>query len=161
MVRKVIMATKHWLIKSEPGVFSIDDLAKTKNKTTHWDGVRNYQARNYIRDEMKIGDKVIFYHSNAEPPAAVGICEIAKEGNPDFTAFDPSNEHYDPKSKKENPAWFMFDVKFVSKFSEPVTLDAIKSNKKLQKMKLIQRGSRLSVMPVTKDEFEEIIKMGK
>ena len=152
---------QYWLIKSEPEVFSIDDLAKAKNQTTHWDGVRNYQARNFIRDEMKVGDKVIFYHSNAEPPAAVGICEIAKEGYPDFTAFDPTNIHYDSKSKKENPAWFMFDVKFISKFSQHVSIGEIKANKKLQKMKLVQPGNRLSVMPVTKEEFEKIVKMGR
>ncbi len=153
------MPTKYWLIKSEPEVFSIDDLAKAKNQTTYWDGIRNYQARNYIRDEMKIGDKVIFYHSNAEPPAAVGICEVVKEGYPDFTAFDPKNIHYDPKSKKDSPTWFMFDVKFVKKFSKSVSISEIKSNKKLQKMKLVQTGNRLSVMPVTKEEFEEIEKM--
>jgi predicted RNA-binding protein with PUA-like domain len=153
------MPTQYWLIKSEPEVFSIDDLAKAKNQTTYWDGIRNYQARNYIRDEMKIGDKVIFYHSNAEPPAAVGICEVVKEGYPDFTAFDPKNIHYDPKSKKDSPTWFMFDVKFVKKFSKSVSISEIKSNKKLQKMKLVQTGNRLSVMPVTKEEFEEIEKM--
>ncbi len=149
---------KHWLIKSEPDVFSIDDLAKSK--TTHWDGVRNYQARNFIRDEIKIGDKVIFYHSNAEPPAAVGICEIIKEAYPDFSAFDPEDSHYDPKSKKDSPTWFMFNVKFVKKFSRPVSITEIKANKKLQKMSLVQRGNRLSVMPITKDEFDEIVRMG-
>ncbi len=152
---------KYWLIKSEPEVFSIDDLAKAKNQTTHWDGVRNYQARNYIRDEMRIGDKVIFYHSNAEPPAAVGICEVVKESYPDFTAFDPKDIHYDPKSKKDSPTWFMFDVKIELIFSKEVSITKIKSNKKLQKMKLVQPGSRLSVMPVTKDEFDEINKLAQ
>jgi predicted RNA-binding protein with PUA-like domain len=151
---------KYWLIKSEPGAFSIDDLAKSKNHTTYWDGVRNYQARNFIRDEMKTGDKVIFYHSSTEVPAAVGICEIVKEAYPDFTAFDPENIHYDPKSKKESPAWFMVDIKFIKKFSRQVTIAEIKENNKLQKMSLIQRGNRLSVMPVTKDEYDEIIKLG-
>ncbi|MEJ5351768.1 MAG: EVE domain-containing protein [Melioribacteraceae bacterium] len=144
---------KYWLMKSEPDVFSIDDLAKSKNQTTYWDGVRNYQARNYIRDEMKIGDKVIFYHSNTEPPAAVGICEVVKEAYPDFTAFDP-------KSKKENPTWFMVDIKLIKKFVKPVPLDEIRKNPKLKNMKLVQKGNRLSVMPITKDEFDEIIKMG-
>lgn len=147
-------------MKSEPEVFSIDDLSKTKNKTTYWDGVRNYQARNYMRDEMKIGDKVIFYHSNTEPPAAVGICEVVKEGYPDFTAFDPEDPHYDPKSKNDNPTWFMVDVKLINKFKNNITLSAIKANKKLQKMKLVQPGNRLSVMPITKEEFDEIVKMG-
>jgi predicted RNA-binding protein with PUA-like domain len=151
---------KYWLVKSEPEVFSIDDLAKSKNKTTYWDGVRNYQARNYMRDEMKIGDQVIFYHSNSEPPGAVGICEVVKEGYPDFTAFDPEDPHYDPKSKKDNPAWMMVDVKLVKKFSSFVSIDDMRSNSKLQKMQLLQRGNRLSVMPVTKEEFGEIVKMG-
>lgn len=155
------MASKFWLIKSEPDVFSIDDLAKAKNKTTYWDGVRNYQARNFIRDEMKLGDKIIFYHSNSEPPCAAGICEVVKEAYPDFTAFDPEDPHFDPKSKKDNPAWMMVDVKFVKKFTSPVPLANIKTNKKLQKMRLIQPGNRLSVMPVTKDEFDEIEKLGK
>lgn len=151
---------KYWLVKSEPNVFSIDDLAKSKNKTTYWDGVRNYQARNYMRDEMKIGDQVIFYHSNSEPPGAAGICEVVKEGYPDFTAFDPEDPHYDPKSKKDNPAWMMVDVKLVKKFSSFVSIDDMRSNGKLQKMQLLQRGNRLSVMPVTKEEFGEIVKMG-
>jgi len=148
-------------MKSEPEVFSIDDLINAKNQTTFWDGVRNYQARNYIRDEMKVGDKVIFYHSNSEPPSAVGVCEIVKEAYPDFTAFDPDNPHYDPKSKKDSPTWFMVDIKFVKKFSHFVFINEMRENKKLQDMKLLQRGNRLSVMPLSKDEFNEIIKMGK
>lgn len=148
-------------MKSEPEVFSIDDLINAKNQTTFWDGVRNYQARNYIRDEMKVGDKVIFYHSNSEPPSAVGVCEIVKEAYPDFTAFDPDNPHYDPKSKKDSPTWFMVDIKFVKKFSHFVSINEMRGNKKLQNMKLLQRGNRLSVMPLSKDEFNEIIKMGK
>lgn len=148
-------------MKSEPEVFSIDDLINAKNQTTFWDGVRNYQARNYIRDEMKVGDKVIFYHSNSEPPSAVGVCEIVKEAYPDFTAFDPENSHYDPKSKKDSPTWFMVDIKFVKKFSHAVSINEMRENKKLQNMKLLQRGNRLSVMPLSKDEFNEIIKMGK
>ena len=152
---------KYWLMKSEPEVFSIDDLINAKNQTTFWDGVRNYQARNYIRDEMKVGDKVIFYHSNSEPPSAVAICEIVKEAYPDFTAFDPDNPHYDPKSKKDSPTWFMVDIKFVKKFSHFVSINEMRENKKLQNMKLLQRGNRLSVMPLSKDEFNEIIKMGK
>jgi predicted RNA-binding protein with PUA-like domain len=155
------MATKYWLMKSEPEVFSIDDLAKAKNQTAYWDGVRNYQARNFLRDDFKIGDKVIFYHSNAEPPAAAGICEVVKEAYPDFTAFDPDNDHYDPKSKQDSPSWFMVDVKFAKKFSSPVSINEIKTNPKLQKIHLIQRGNRLSVMPLTKDEFDVIVKMGK
>jgi predicted RNA-binding protein with PUA-like domain len=151
----------YWLIKSEPEVFSIDDLAKTKNQTAYWDGVRNYQARNYIRYDIKIGDQIIFYHSSSEPPAAVGICKVVKEAYPDFTAFDSKDPHYDPKSKKEEPTWFMFDIMFVKEFSRAVSISEIKANKKLHKMRLIQRGNRLSVMPVTKEEFNEIVKLGK
>ena len=153
------MAKKYWLVKSEPTCFSIDDLAKAKNKTTHWDGVRNYQARNFMRDEMKKGDLVIYYHSNTEPPSAVGLCEVVKEAYPDFTAFDENESHYDPKSDPQNPRWFMVDIKLLKKFDKPVSLAEIKENSKLQKMKLVQRGNRLSVMPVTKSELNEIIKM--
>lgn len=148
-------------MKSEANCYPIEFLEKEKNQTTYWDGVRNYQARNFMRDEMKIGDKVIFYHSNAEPPGAAGICEIVKEAYPDFTAFDPENPHYDPKSKKDNPAWMMVDVKLVKKFNNFVPIDDMRKNKKLQKMQLLKRGNRLSVMPITKDEFDEIVKMGK
>ena len=155
------MASNYWLMKSEPEIFSIDDLANAKNQTAYWDGVRNYQARNFLRDNFKVGDKVIFYHSNTEPPAAAGICEVVKEAYPDFTAFDPENDHYDPKSKKDSPSWFMVDVKFIRKFSRPVSISEIKANPKLQKMLLIQRGNRLSVMPLSKEEFDEIVRMGK
>jgi predicted RNA-binding protein with PUA-like domain len=152
---------KYWLIKSEPSVFSIDDLINSPNQTTYWEGVRNYQARNYLKNEMKKGDKAIFYHSNANPPSAVGIVEIVKEGYPDFTAFDKNHKYYDPKSSPENPIWFMVDVKFVSKFKNVVTLEEIKKNPKLSKLKLVQKGNRLSVMPITKEEFEEIINMSE
>ncbi|RJP73178.1 MAG: EVE domain-containing protein [Ignavibacteriales bacterium] len=150
---------KYWLLKSEAEVFSLNDLKNSPGQTTYWDGVRNYQARNFIRDEMKLGDKALFYHSNSEPNLIAGICKIVKEAYPDFTAFDPDNEHYDPKSKKENPAWFMVDVKWEEEFKNPVTLQSVKLNPKLKNMRLVQPGNRLSVMPVTKDEFEEILKM--
>ena len=154
------MQNKFWLIKSEPSEFSIDDLEKSKNQTTNWEGVRNYQARNFIRDEMKNGDKVLFYHSSTEPNAIVGICEVVKEAYPDHTQFDSKNVHYDPKADKKNPTWFMVDIKLVMKFKKPVKLEEIKVNQKLAKMRLVQRGNRLSVMPVTKDEHEEILKIG-
>ena len=150
---------KYWLIKSEPESFSFNDLKKSKNQTTFWDGVRNYQARNFLRDEMKKGDQVLFYHSNSDPLAVMGICEVVKEGYPDHTQFDPDNDHYDPRADPKNPPWIMVDVKFVKEFKTPVTLDAIKSNPKLKNMRLIARGNRLSVMPVTKEEFDEIIKI--
>lgn len=153
------MATKYWLMKSEPNAYSIDDLVK--DKKTHWDGVRNYQARNFMRDDMKKGDKVLFYHSNANPTAVVGICEVIKEGYPDFTAFDPEDKHFDPKSKEDNPTWIMVDIKIENKLARPVTLEEIKENPKLQNMRLVQRGNRLSVMPVEKKEFDEIIRMSK
>jgi len=148
---------KYWLFKSEPNSYSIDDLKK--DKKTHWDGIRNYQARNFIRDEMKKGDLVLFYHSNAEPNAVVGVCEIVKEAYPDHTAFDPDSKYYDPKSKKDNPAWMMIDLKYKKKFKNPVELSTIKDNPKLKDMRLVQRGNRLSVFPIEKKEFNEILKM--
>ncbi len=154
------MPKKFWLVKSEPSCFSIDDLAKSKNKTTYWDGVRNYQARNFMRDEMKKGDYVLFYHSNANPNATVGYCEVVKEGYVDFTAFDPDDQHYDPKSKQDSPTWIMVDLKLKKKFKNIVPLSEIKENSKLQNMRLVQRGNRLSVMPVEKKEFDEILMMG-
>lgn len=154
------MSKKYWLVKTEPSVFSWADLKKSKNKTTCWDGVRNYQARNFLRDEMKIGDLVLFYHSNAEPLAVMGVCEVVKEGYPDHTQFDTENIHYDEKANPKNPTWFMVDIKFRDDFTRPVTLDQIKANPKLKDMKLVQKGNRLSVIPVTKIEFDEIVKMG-
>jgi predicted RNA-binding protein with PUA-like domain len=154
------MKKKYWLVKSEPQVFSWNDLKKSKNQTTYWDGVRNYQARNYLRDEMKIGDLVLFYHSNTDPLAVMGICEVVKEGYPDHTQFEPENTHYDPKANYSNPIWFMVDLKLKQEFNNPVTLNQIKTNPKLKNMKLVQKGNRLSVMPLTKEEFDEIVKMG-
>ncbi len=154
------MAKKYWLVKSEPEAFSVDDLAESENQTTYWDGVRNYQARNFIRDEMKIGDKVLFYHSNTNPNAVVGICEVIKDAYADHTQFDPDNKHFFPSSTPENPTWFMVDIKLVKKLKRPVTLAEIKENDKLKDMRLVQKGNRLSVMPVTKAEFDEIIKIG-
>ena len=154
------MANKYWLVKSEPEVFFFFVLKQSKNQTTYWDGVRNYQARNFLRDELKKGDQVLFYHSGSENLAVMGICEVVKEGYPDHTQFEPDNDHYDPKADPKNPTWIMIDIKFVKEFKTLVTLDAIKSNPKLKNMKLIARGNRLSVMPATKEEFDEIEKMG-
>ncbi|MDA3860175.1 MAG: EVE domain-containing protein [Melioribacteraceae bacterium] len=153
------MATKYWLMKSEPGAYSIDDLVK--DKKTHWDGVRNYQARNFMRDEMKIGNQVLFYHSNAKPTGVVGVCEVMKEGYPDFTAFDPEDKHFDAKSKEDKPTWIMVDIKLVKKLKRTVTLEEIKDNSKLLDMKLVQRGNRLSVMPVSKKEFDIILRLSE
>jgi len=151
---------KYWLVKSEPGDFSIDDLAQSKNQTTFWDGVRNYQARNFIRDEIKKGDGVLFYHSNTDPLAVVGTCEVVKEGYPDYTQFDSESNHYFTSATKEKPIWFMVDIKLIKKIKNPVTIDQIKANPKLKKMRLIQKGNRLSVMPVSEAEWNEIEKMG-
>lgn len=149
---------KYWLMKSEPDVFSIDDLKK--NKKTHWDGVRNYQARNFMKNEMKKGDKVLFYHSNADPSGVAGTAEVIKEGYADKTQFDPDDKHYFPSADPKNPIWYMVDIKFVGKLKKFVSLNEIKNNPKLKKMRLIQKGNRLSVMPVEKNEFNEIVKMG-
>lgn len=153
------MPKKYWLIKSEPGEFSIDDLKNSPKQTTCWDGVRNYQARNFIRDEIKSGDLVLFYHSNTDPNAVVGTCVIVKEAYADYTQFDKDNKHFFPSAKPEDPVWYMVDIKFKSKFKKPVSLDEIKANPKLKNMRVAKRGNRLSVMPVEKNEFEEIIKI--
>jgi predicted RNA-binding protein with PUA-like domain len=154
------MAKNYWLFKSEPNEFSLNDLKKSKNRTTFWDGVRNYQARNFLRDEIKKGDGVLFYHSSSDPLAIMGICEIVKEGYPDHTQFDSHNDHYDMKADPKNPIWFMVDIKLVQEFRKPVTLESIKVNLKLKEMKLIQRGQRLSILPIMKTEWDEILKMG-
>lgn len=154
-----MVSKSFWLLKSEPDVFSIDDLAKAKGKTTHWDGVRNYQARNFLRDSIKIGDGVLFYHSNSEPSAIAGIAEVVKEGYPDHTAFDPKDVHFDPKSKKETPTWYMVDIKHVETFKEPISLERLRLEPKLEKMALLQKGSRLSVQPVSKDEWQTVLKI--
>jgi predicted RNA-binding protein with PUA-like domain len=145
--------TRFWLVKSEPSVFSFDDLLALPNRTTHWDGVRNYQARNTMRDGMKKGDKVFFYHSSTDPAAIVGIAEVAKEAYPDPSAFDPKDSHYDPKSKRETPTWFVVDLKAVEALARPVSLTELRGVKGLEKMTLLQKGSRLSVQPVTAGEW--------
>lgn len=150
---------KYWLMKAEPSVYSIDDLKR--DGKTYWDGVRNYQARNFMRDAMKIGDLVLYYHSNAEPSGVAGIAKICKEGYPDFTAWDKKDIHYDPKSTKEKPQWHMVDVQFVQKFKNFVSLDAIKSQISLKNMMVVRRGARLSVQPVEEKHFEIIKRMGE
>jgi predicted RNA-binding protein with PUA-like domain len=152
-------ARQYWLVKSEPDVFSFDDLVASPGKTTSWDGVRNYAARNHMR-AMHKGDLVFFYHSNGKPPAIVGIAEVAKEAYPDASAFDATDSHFDPKSKPDDPAWFMVDLKAVSPLPRPVTLDEIKKTKSLEKMALV-RISQLSVQPVTAAEYATIEKLSK
>ncbi|MEY4607978.1 MAG: hypothetical protein RL625_195 [Gemmatimonadota bacterium] len=147
---------RYWLLKSEPDVFSFADLQAATKKTTHWDGVRNYQARNTLRDEMKQGDRCFFYHSNAEPSGIAGICEVVREGYPDHTAFDKKDAHYDPKSKADAPTWYMVDVKAVKPFPRLISLGELREVSALKGMVLLQKGSRLSVQPVTKKEWGTI-----
>ncbi len=153
-------ARRHWLVKSEPATFSFDDLLAKPARTTGWDGVRNFQARNFMRDEMKKGDLAFFYHSSADPTAIVGVAEVVREGYPDPTALDPKDPHHDPKSKPDAPSWFMVDLKAVEKFKRPVTLAELRAVKGLEKMVLLQKGSRLSVQPVSPGEWEIIHKLG-
>ncbi len=145
---------QYWLFKSEPDVFSIDDFER--DQRTHWDGVRNYQARNFLRDTMQVGDRVLFYHSNAEPMAIVGTATIVKPGYPDHTAFDPQDPHYDPKSNPDSPTWYMVDIEFVQKFSEPLTRDQLRNDEVAAGMMLLKKGSRLSVQPVTEAEWKAV-----
>lgn len=147
----------YWLMKSEPDAFSIDDLAAMPKKTEHWDGVRNYQARNMMRDQMKKGDLVFFYHSNCKVPGIVGIAEVVREGYPDHTAFDPEDIHYDPKSKPEKPTWIMVDIKFQRKLKRTISLEELKDRPELEGMALVRRGNRLSVMPVSAEEWTFIL----
>ncbi len=151
---------QYWLMKSEPNVYCVDDLAAEPGGTALWEGVRNYQARNFLRS-MRKGDLAFFYHSNCAQPAVVGIVEIARESYPDPTAFDADSAYYDPKSDPENPRWFVVDVKFKKKFERAVTLKALKSESALGTMRLVQRGNRLSVMPVTRKEWHHIVKMSQ
>lgn len=147
----------YWLMKSEPGTFSIDDLAKAKKSTTGWDGVRNFQARNYLR-EMKKGDLAFFYHSSCDVPGVAGIVQVVREGYPDPSAFDAKDDHYDPDSKADNPRWYSVDVQLERRFDDVVSLDQLRKHEKgkLKNMIVLKRGNRLSVTPVTKSEFEFI-----
>ena len=150
---------RYWLFKSEPSSFSLDDLKNRPGATEHWDGVRNYQARNYLRDEVRVGDRVLFYHSNIAEPAIVGIAEVVKGGYPDFTAFDPQSNHFDPRSTPEKPAWYMVDIRFVSELPRPVTLSELKGIPALSALPLLNR-SRLSVQPVGEEAWALILKLG-
>jgi predicted RNA-binding protein with PUA-like domain len=149
---------KYWLLKTEPSSFSIRDLAAAPSQTTCWEGVRNYQARNFIRDEMQIGDRVLLYHSNAEPSAIVGSASIVRAAYPDPTAFDVSDVHYDAKSDPGNPRWFVVDIRLDAVFPSPLSLELLRKETPLKDMELLRRGSRLSVQPVKKTEFDAILK---
>jgi predicted RNA-binding protein with PUA-like domain len=149
----------HWLLKSEPDSFSIDALKAAPKQTSAWDGVRNFQARNMLRDSMKKGDQAFFYHSSCDVPGIAGIVGIVKDGYPDATAFDPKHHHYDPESKADAPRWYVVDVKLVRKFRRIITLDELRQHaaKKLKDFVLLRRGNRLSVMPVTEKDWEFIL----
>ena len=148
--------TKYWLMKSEPESYSIDDLQRDGSEP--WDGVRNYQARNFMRD-MKVGDLALFYHSNAKPPGVAGVCRISKEAYPDPTQFDRKSRYYDPKSTKESPRWSLVDVSFVEKFDDEISLHVLKDTPQLDGMRVTQKGARLSVQPVDKKHFKHVLKM--
>ncbi len=149
----------YWLMKSEPDVFGIEHLKKMPDQTEHWDGVRNYQARNMMRDEMKIGDQVFFYHSNCDEPGIVGIMEVVKEGYVDFTAFDPEQHYYDPKSDPDKPRWYMVDVKYVRDLARNISLKELKTHADgaLADCPLVRKGNRLSIMPLSKDQWDFIL----
>ena len=150
----------YWLVQSEPAAFSFDDLLATSGKTTPWDGVRNYQARNFMRDGMKKGDLVLFYHSSTEPTAVVGAARVVRESYPDATAFDPRDPHYDAKSTRDAPTWMMVDLQAVERFTQPLGLGDLRGVPGLEQMALLQKGSRLSVQPVTAGEFAIVRTLG-
>ena len=150
----------YWLMKTEPGCFSIEDLEKSPGRTSMWDGVRNYQARNFMRDGMRPGDPVLFYHSGTNPGIA-GIAEVASEAYPDPTQWDPENRHFDPASPADAPRWYLVDVRLVRRFSEPLPLALLRTLPELSGMELLRKGSRLSVQPVGKEEFAAILALSE
>jgi predicted RNA-binding protein with PUA-like domain len=147
----------YWLFKSEPTAFSLDDLKACPNSIDHWDGVRNYQARNFLRDKVKKGDSVFFYHSNCKPPGIVGIAKVTKEGYEDFTASDPEGDHYDPKHSKESPLWYMVDIQFQRPLKQLISLETLKNQPGLSNFPLVRKGNRLSVLPVSEEEWQLIL----
>ncbi|WP_426269957.1 EVE domain-containing protein [Dyella kyungheensis] len=149
--------TQYWLMKSEPDAFSIDDLKRKGQE--HWDGVRNYQARNFMRDGMRIGDKVFFYHSNCAEPGVVGVAEVATDAYPDPSQFDPKSKYFDAASSRDNPRWMLVDVKFVKKLKRTITLKELQADPTLADMALVRKGNRLSVMPVGAEEWRHILAM--
>ncbi len=146
----------YWLMKTEPSVYGIDDLVAQPDQTDHWDGIRNYQARNFMR-QMKRGDRVFIYHSNVKEPGIVGIAEVVREAYPDFTAWDPQSKYYDPKSTPDNPRWDMVDVRLLERFPRTITLEELKADPELADMKVVQRGNRLSITPVTEAQWQRIL----
>jgi predicted RNA-binding protein with PUA-like domain len=152
--------TRYWLFKSEPESFSFDDLWAAPGRSTCWDGVRNYQARNFMRDEMAVGDGVLYYHSSSDPTGVAGVAEVGRAAYPDHTAFDPADSHYDPKSRRDDPTWVMVDVRAVKKFPHFVTLDELRAAPGLEELQVLKRGNRLSITPVTPDEWQIIRRLG-
>lgn len=148
---------QYWLFKSEPDAFSIDDLAAKPNQTEHWDGIRNYQARNYLRDEVKVGDQLFFYHSSCQDVGIAGVAEVVKAAYPDHTQFNPESKYYDPKASLDNPRWVMVDVKFKQKFARVLPLAKIKSMPQIREIGLVKKGHRLSIMPVIESEFKALL----
>jgi len=149
----------YWLMKSEPSAFSIDDLKSMPNRTEHWDGVRNYQARNMMRDQMKVGDRAFFYHSNCKVPGVVGLMEIVREGYLDHTAFDPDSNYFDEKSDPQKPRWFMVDVRYIRRTQRVIPLSELKAHAELENMPLVRKGNRLSIMPVSENEWQFILSL--
>lgn len=149
----------YWLMKSEPDVFGIEDLKRRPDQTEPWDGVRNYQARNMLRDQMQAGDLAFFYHSNCAQPGIVGIMEIVRAGRPDPTQFDPDSKYYDPASRPDNPRWYLVEVRFQRQLRRTITLDELKTHPELADMPLVRRGNRLSVMPVTPEQWQFILSL--
>jgi len=152
--------TQYWLMKSEPHVYSFDDLWGAKKKTTLWDGVRNYQARNFMRDRMRVGDGILYYHSNCDVPGIAGLARVVRGAYPDPTQFDPTDAHFDPRSKKEDPRWSCVDVQAVEKLSRYVSLQALREASDLAEMVVLRRGNRLSITPVTAAEWKAVRKLG-
>jgi predicted RNA-binding protein with PUA-like domain len=151
---------RYWLVKTEADCFSWDDLWKSPKRTTFWDGVRNYQARNMLRDYFRKGDLVFFYHSNSDPNEIVGVCEVVRAGYADHTAFDPKEQHFDPKSDPDKPTWYMVDLRAKERFKHPLTLAELRKVPGLEKMELLRKGSRLSVQPVSKKEWDTVYELG-
>ncbi|MHB1949985.1 MAG: EVE domain-containing protein [Acidiferrobacteraceae bacterium] len=154
-------ARHYWLMKSEPSCFSIDHLERRPGQTEHWDGVRNFQVRNMMRDEMRVGDKALFYHSSCAVPGIVGTMEVVRGGYPDFTAWDPQSEHFDPRSTPENPVWYMVDVRLVSRFRRTVTLPELRTHPVLSGMRTLARGNRLSITPVSEAEWRAVLDLAR
>lgn len=161
MAKKTAANPRHWLMKTEPNEFSIDDLVASPNQTTHWFGVRNYQARNLLRDEVKVGDRVLFYHSSCNQPAVVGTATVVRGAYPDPTALDLHSAYYDAKSSAEKTRWFTVDIRLVEKLSRPVTISEMRSHEELAELPLLRKGNRLSVQPLTAEQYAFVVLLAR